>query len=1687
MSKFNTKFQLRRDRLENWNIKDTNNDFVPEDGEPILVKVDNAYKLKIGDGETHFKSLEYYGDSAGEADWETLLNKPFGEIEVPAEVLTPDFTSENVLTGTLNNTNIKAISISDTAYNTEELKSLLFSYTVERNGESTVTKEFITLSDESFQDNETNIIIYNEDGTEHGWPIFASVLQDGVTVNGINTEKKGLYVLHCEIDNYATWEGTSVKIPAHIVTKQIDTKYIDYDWENIENKPFGETPFEDWEIRMPDNPNPEDIVITEQEDSVQNWKITRLGDALSDEDFNALQGVCKSQFLTTENNNVSSEFVQTGVSSSSDSNSNRYYLMNYNNVDARLINYINTSYLDGYNDNIFTTAESGLYLLQYNRYNYDTDTSIEIKPIAFYASQEDYDNDNSSYIIDYSNANEIYNYEKTPNVTQFIWASDKYLTKKDFYKSKAHFYQEDWEDGQKRIQSMDVSPTMINYEDFSVLYETPANGINTVFIDDGEGVLFAQEDNLSIGGITFPKAGAYLSKEIRYVSINGNEEQEITYIEPFRSDVKEIKTIDEKFLQIPWSHVSDPPFGETHIYELEFHGPDSYTSLNTLTKISLSSIGLSGIEYYKIGDFTSLDNLTLTRSYIQAHSLDDYGENGGIKNEFSYSFLDRKIKNSEFEDMMRDGSIFFLNTSNTSWNKISPMDSIPAIIITTTENADLEGVIFPEPGIYGAHIWKETTGQDDDKNEVTITKHQWIYEWEINSGDVIKTIDSKYLSGISYPSLSQSPVTFGYIPYDDYQNVQTISLNEWTSNEFISNGYYYTKIVNADFNLNEAELFSAIMDYGSTQDQNSVKGEKNLYLKDNFEIYTELLSNQSSEKSYATIYYGFQLNNTTSYADFIYVKIDNNNDYYSGNIYYDINNFSNHFYFSGQESTLYLLRHTAEENKSTTYSGIYQLRQGSSGTYVKKLSPRLLPSFIKAQGNESEQSSAVSWNDLTDKPFGLISMEAAGPLSSSDSTSNTTGSTTLMGMPLEYTVYKVSEIAYPLSSVDYITATLSGDYLNGDYELTALESNGVTQTTYDNGSYDYSISGILPMILSVQKPTDFPVVGRIEDPGMYVIKNILTQDGNNITYEAKSITIAQHEATKQIDKTYIDYNGIDYQSLSNKPFGVITPEAFTPIQLSSGFENLTTLSIGNDTYYKISDTVLSYEQLCGIQASYSLSINANGEGENSDSYYSTGSNAKIKIKEITGTKNQTDFAYCAAYIPTISQQPMILSLPNNFDGYIQYIDNSGVVSQASTSVSTGGVWVKLDKLSPNMSLYQGIYQINPYSWGGNYYKTISDKFLDFDQIDYNKLKNKPYGELSSSKESQNLKASIVYNDAYSFYVNNSDAYYYYIGPGIEDEADIGCLVLQWYSSITPSSATGYSSSNYSQKKVQDLILKKFPNYWAVYDNTVSTTIPILVSFIYNSSSQWYTNQEGTQSSYLSNNIKAGTYVYLAKDTTTTPITYSGITNYYPSGTYLKKIESKYLDLSDLKLTPTTKVSLPFEFSIENVQDNAGYNYTINNNSTDSYFTKMINCSYSTSSYGLARVIFIVSQDSYLHVSMKGSGSSSYTYISNPVLLENDTGCPFGANTNSESSYWYYTYNTQYRSTSSTVLSPGTYVLYIKHRQGNPSAEQGYINIKLSANSSLYNTDEITEQIIPFKEYVQQIVNEMFENGNGGSF
>ena len=55
----NTKFQLRRDSYSNWHTANPKLD----DGEPILVEVNGVYKLKIGDGNTYFDNLPYYGDN----------------------------------------------------------------------------------------------------------------------------------------------------------------------------------------------------------------------------------------------------------------------------------------------------------------------------------------------------------------------------------------------------------------------------------------------------------------------------------------------------------------------------------------------------------------------------------------------------------------------------------------------------------------------------------------------------------------------------------------------------------------------------------------------------------------------------------------------------------------------------------------------------------------------------------------------------------------------------------------------------------------------------------------------------------------------------------------------------------------------------------------------------------------------------------------------------------------------------------------------------------------------------------------------------------------------------------------------------------------------------------------------------------------------------------------------------------------------------------------------------------------------------------------------------------------------------------------------------------------------------------------------------------------------------------------
>ena len=111
----NTKFQLRRDLVENWITADP----VLADGEPVLAEVEGVYKLKIGDGETVFSELPYYGGDSGDADWTTLLNKPFYEKQIAEQTITVDYT-EGLVPNTEDMITIKQIS--NEVYSAEEIK-----------------------------------------------------------------------------------------------------------------------------------------------------------------------------------------------------------------------------------------------------------------------------------------------------------------------------------------------------------------------------------------------------------------------------------------------------------------------------------------------------------------------------------------------------------------------------------------------------------------------------------------------------------------------------------------------------------------------------------------------------------------------------------------------------------------------------------------------------------------------------------------------------------------------------------------------------------------------------------------------------------------------------------------------------------------------------------------------------------------------------------------------------------------------------------------------------------------------------------------------------------------------------------------------------------------------------------------------------------------------------------------------------------------------------------------------------------------------------------------------------------------------------------------------------------------------------------------------------------------------------
>lgn len=134
----NTKFKLRRDTATNWEIADPVNslELAIADGEPILAKVDGVYKMKIGDGIHHFSELPYYGGGgSGDADWTTLLNKPFYEKQIAERVYTADFTGDADATLVTPGPTMYCYLMEGVlAYTAEELQSIKYNFEIISDG-----------------------------------------------------------------------------------------------------------------------------------------------------------------------------------------------------------------------------------------------------------------------------------------------------------------------------------------------------------------------------------------------------------------------------------------------------------------------------------------------------------------------------------------------------------------------------------------------------------------------------------------------------------------------------------------------------------------------------------------------------------------------------------------------------------------------------------------------------------------------------------------------------------------------------------------------------------------------------------------------------------------------------------------------------------------------------------------------------------------------------------------------------------------------------------------------------------------------------------------------------------------------------------------------------------------------------------------------------------------------------------------------------------------------------------------------------------------------------------------------------------------------------------------------------------------------------------------------------------------
>ena len=941
----NTKFKLRRDLETNWTTANP----ILADGEPVLSKVEGVYKLKIGDGVTTFSNLPYYGGGSSDADWETLLNKPFYEQQITAQNITINYEDDPNLSEELEGgAIIEAYKISDEYFVDELLNNFIIDYSVQVGASEPQLEEDVLISNLTINHDPTvtTVILPSLGNT----PVLLSVASNNTIIDGIEIAEKGTYGLRLYAEGSMEVKLISCSIPTHTILKQIDKKYIDYNWDNITNKPFYDIPLSDYELIMPDNPDSEDIICLDKEDyyRVRAYNVFNINEELDLDEFN---------YVFNNNGTIQSGTIST--SSFSGGTHNGLYVMSYSGNDNTYIYFIPVDSLGNnttewslpFNSNYKLTFDStGIYIVLVDHYYPDSEgDGIFIDKVYAY-TELSYTLEGTTYTPITTSTTPDIIIEGLPEIRELVRVSEIPIDKNDL--TKATIVLKYIENGTTMTQSIsdDVFKTVQGFNFIDIIESL---GGNSFIFDVDYEIYNIAEDNFDLEGLTFDR-GVYFYRRIDYEDFSSETTpvpriQEIYSLS--RQDQSIPSPLDKKYIQISWDNIIDQPFGEVNSPNISLIGPTNYDSFINTEQFDFSET--VGMIFYRLGD------------YIDPSLLEGKSESATITSCY-YDKYDGE-----------DAELQFIGRSNWNKNYLQDLGSFSAyidennlLLFVPQDNTDLNGAGILDSGTYAPIIIDSV---DKTVNETTIegTKYTYVVAIFKENEQYIKTLDPKYIAGIDYNSLANIPLGSGKTKSFNYGDsdfrLENLEL-------FYSDYYYASRVINIS---SISELMSLYFYYGLF-DSNSTSNQEGYFV---YENGSSTLTLKVCTDYYGHTYYAFyRPDGEFEYPDAIYIPNNNNDD---GNSFYATIGKNNSQTLSGSScyGKLFLLR--KYDSASEKYYGFYALGSNSNNDYIIKLDSKYLNESDNNNNNTptfelSEYSRVSSKKTYNLNNYGSFTIEGYG-------------------------------------------------------------------------------------------------------------------------------------------------------------------------------------------------------------------------------------------------------------------------------------------------------------------------------------------------------------------------------------------------------------------------------------------------------------------------------------------------------------------------------------------------------------------------------------------------------------------------------------------------------------------------------------------------------------------------------------